>query len=73
VQTPLNASASSAGALLSNATFEIPPFQREYSWGQDDISDFGTDLSNSIDSDSYFLGLVIRRRVRMMVRAGGMW
>lgn len=59
MKTPLNASASSAGALLSNATFEIPPFQREYSWGLDEVTDFWTDLSNNIDADSYFLGLVI--------------
>lgn len=59
VQTPLNASASTAGALLSNATFEIPPFQREYSWGADEVSDFWTDLSNNLESDTYFLGLVI--------------
>jgi hypothetical protein len=59
VQTPLNASASSAGALISNSTFEVPQFQREYSWGEDEVSDFWTDLRNNIDSDSYFLGLVI--------------
>lgn len=59
MQTPLNASASSAGALLSNTTFEIPPFQREYSWGLDEVTDFWTDLRNNIDAESYFLGLVI--------------
>lgn len=59
MKTPLNASASSAGALLSNATFEIPPFQREYSWGPDEVTDFWTDLSNNIDAESYFLGLII--------------
>ena len=59
VQTPLNASASSAGALLSNATFEIPPFQREYSWGLDEVTDFWTDLRANIEADSYFLGLII--------------
>lgn len=59
MHTPLNASASSAGALLSNTTFEIPPFQREYSWGNDEVSDFWTDLRNNLDSESYFLGLVI--------------
>lgn len=58
-KTPLNASASSAGALLSNTTFEIPPFQREYSWGADEVTDFWTDLRNNIEADSYFLGLVI--------------
>lgn len=59
MQTPLNASASSAGALLSNAIFEIPPFQREYSWGLDEVTDFWTDLRNNIEADSYFLGLII--------------
>lgn len=59
MHTPLNASASSAGALLSNTTFEIPPFQREYSWGNDEVSDFWTDLRNNLESESYFLGLVI--------------
>lgn len=59
MQTPLNASASSAGALFSNAVFEIPPFQREYSWGEDEVSDFWNDLCSNIDSDSYFLGLII--------------
>lgn len=59
MHTPLNASASSAGALLSNTTFEIPPFQREYSWGSDEVSDFWTDLRNNLESESYFLGLVI--------------
>lgn len=59
MQTPLNASASSAGALLSNTTFEIPPFQREYSWGPDEVTDFWNDLRNNLESESYFLGLII--------------
>jgi hypothetical protein len=59
VQTPLNASASSAGALLSASTFDVPPFQREYSWQQDEVADFWSDLTSSIDAESYFLGLVI--------------
>ena len=59
MQTPLNASASSAGALLSSSTFDIPPFQREYSWQQDEVADFWSDLSNSLEASSYFLGLVI--------------
>jgi Protein of unknown function DUF262 len=59
MHTPLNASASSAGALLSNTTFEIPTFQREYSWGDDEVSDFWTDLRSNLDSESYFLGLII--------------
>jgi len=59
VQTPLNASASSAGALLSSSTFDVPPFQREYSWQEDEVSEFWSDLCNNIESESYFLGLVI--------------
>jgi hypothetical protein len=59
VQTPLNASASTAGALISSSTFEVPPFQREYSWQDDEVADFWSDLSNNLEADSYFLGLVI--------------
>ena len=59
MQTPLNASASSAGALLSASTFDVPPFQREYSWQEDEVADLWSDLSSNIDADSYFLGLVI--------------
>ncbi|MFD1157545.1 DUF262 domain-containing protein [Roseovarius aestuarii] len=56
---PLNADASSVGALFSNTTFEIPQYQREYSWQDDEVADFWQDLSKSLDVESYFLGLVI--------------
>ncbi|MDQ2083954.1 DUF262 domain-containing protein [Xanthobacteraceae bacterium Astr-EGSB] len=59
VQPPLNASASSAGKLLSSFMFEVPQFQREYSWARDEVTDFWNDLKSSIEADSYFLGLVI--------------
>jgi Protein of unknown function DUF262 len=59
VQTPLNASASTAGALLSSSTFEVPQFQREYSWERDQVEEFWTDLRNSLESVSYFMGLII--------------
>lgn len=59
MQTPLNASASEAGALLSNTLFEVPQFQREYSWQSEEVGDFWTDLKSNISADSYFLGLVI--------------
>lgn len=39
--------------------FDVPPFQREYSWLEDEVADFWNDLSGSLDADSYFLGLVI--------------
>ena len=57
--TPLNASATTAGALISGSTFEVPPYQREYSWGEDEVSEFWDDLRKSLNDDSYFLGLVI--------------
>jgi len=59
MDTPLNASANSAGAVFSNNTFDIPRYQRDYSWGLDEVKDFWSDLSSSLESDSYFLGLII--------------
>lgn len=59
MDTPLNAFASSAGAIFANNTFEIPRFQREYSWGSDEVNDFWADLQGSLDAEAYFLGLVI--------------
>lgn len=59
MQTPFNASASSAGALLSGSNFEIPQFQREYSWESEQLKEFFEDLMKSLDKDSYFLGLII--------------
>lgn len=60
MDTPLNASASSAGAVFSNSIFEVPQFQREYSWtAKEEVTEFWTDLSGSISSEVYFLGLLI--------------
>ncbi len=59
LQTPLNASASTAGTLFSSSTFEVPEFQREYSWGLEEVSEFWADLQMSLEADTYFLGLVI--------------
>ena len=59
VQTPLNAAASTAGELFSSNTFTVPQFQREYSWQDDEVEEFWTDLSGNVTSASYFLGLVI--------------
>lgn len=59
MHTPLNASATTAGTLISSSTFEVPPYQREYSWGKDEVSEFWEDLKNALNDDSYFLGLVI--------------
>lgn len=59
MDAPLNASARTAGSLISSASFEIPQFQREYSWGVDEVTEFWNDLSRSLNSDSYFIGLII--------------
>ncbi|TBZ50390.1 DUF262 domain-containing protein [Rhizobium leguminosarum bv. viciae] len=59
MDTPLNASASTAGGLISGSTFEVPPYQREYSWREDEVREFFEDIQRSLDSDSYFLGLII--------------
>lgn len=59
MDTPLNASASTAGGLISGSTFEVPPYQREYSWREDEVKEFFEDIQRSLDSNSYFLGLII--------------
>lgn len=59
LDTPLNASASTAGALISGSIFEVPPYQREYSWREDEVKEFFEDIQRSLETDSYFLGLVI--------------
>ncbi|MGJ3232982.1 MAG: DUF262 domain-containing protein [Oceanicaulis sp.] len=59
MMSPLNASASSAGALFSKSRFVIPPFQREYSWGKEQVEDFWGDIRGALSGEHYFLGLVI--------------
>jgi hypothetical protein len=59
MQIDLSASAASAGALFSNSLFEVPIYQREYSWTRDEVKDFWDDLRNDRHEESYFLGLVI--------------
>lgn len=59
MQSQLTANATPAGALLASARFLIPEYQREYAWQKDEYEEFWNDLSNSLDDDSYFLGLVI--------------
>ncbi len=57
--TQFSASATSAGAVISTTLFEVPQFQREYAWTEDEYAAFWNDLQRSLDEDSYFLGLVI--------------
>ena len=59
MHTPLNASATTAGALFSGSVFEVPRFQREYAWTKEEIQEFWMDLHGSLHLDTYFLGLVI--------------
>ena len=39
--------------------FEVPQYQREYSWLDEQVQDFWNDLRGSLGAESYFLGLVI--------------
>lgn len=57
--SPLHANAEVAGTLISSSRFKIPSFQREYSWKNDKVSDLWEDLSSSVNSENYFLGLII--------------
>lgn len=59
MQTPLDASSTTAGGLFSVGRFHVPQFQREYAWGTDEVEEFFRDLSNALMDDTYFLGLVI--------------
>ena len=59
MDTPLNAAASTAGSIIAGSEFEVPPYQREYSWQQDEVREFFEDLQRSLDDDTYFLGLII--------------
>ena len=44
---------------MSSSTFEVPPYQREYAWLEDEVTEFWNDLHSALHEDSYFLGLVI--------------
>lgn len=58
--TRVDASTIAAGQLFSTSLFQIPDFQRTYSWTTEkEVSEFWTDLSSGIDSPPYFLGLLI--------------
>jgi hypothetical protein len=48
-----------AGALMSSSRFEVPPYQREYAWQEDEVSEFWNDLRDALHLETYFLGLVI--------------
>ena len=59
MQAELSASASTAGSLFASSVFQVPPYQREYSWTNDEVREFFGDIQGALDQDSYFLGLII--------------
>lgn len=59
MDTLLNAAANPAGAVFSASEFDVPPFQRDYSWQEDEVREFFEDLQRSLDDETYFLGLII--------------
>lgn len=59
MESSLVASATTAGSLFSGSAFEVPAYQREYAWREDEVRDFWEDLRASLDAPEYFLGLVI--------------
>ena len=60
LHTPLNANADNAGTIFSSSSFEIPRYQRQYSWGQPELEDFWRDLQDNMEAGTqYFLGLII--------------
>ena len=59
MKNPLNASAMTAGALMSTSMFEVPIYQREYAWTLEEVQDFWNDIDEAMRGESYFLGLLI--------------
>lgn len=59
MESSLTASATTAGQLFSGSTFVVPPYQREYAWGVEEVNEFWLDLRQAVGQQEYFLGLVI--------------
>lgn len=68
MSTDLNVYAYHVNTLMSAyRLFNIPSFQRGYSWKKKQISNFWTDVSSHFGEDGYFLGLIIlSKQGRMM-------
>jgi hypothetical protein len=57
-----DASSINVGTLLStdkDFTFQVPRYQREYSWGKDQWSDLFDDFMQAESTDSHFIGSII--------------
>ena len=60
MSTDLNVYAYHVNTLMSAyRRFNIPSFQRGYSWKKKEISNFWKDISSHFGEDGYFLGLII--------------
>jgi hypothetical protein len=59
----LNATQLSTGTLVSNAPrgFSVPDFQRNYAWGEEQVSQFWADVKSLLDGsvEDHFLGPVV--------------
>lgn len=59
----LNATQLSTGTLVSNAPkgFSVPDFQRNYAWGEEQVSQFWADIKSLLDGtvEDHFLGPVV--------------
>jgi hypothetical protein len=65
--SPVDISLEGIGHVLRDRRLEVPPYQRGYSWGQDEVADFWWDLKASYVSSvpQYFLGTIV------LAQAGG--
>lgn len=45
--------------VMKDKTFEVPLYQREYSWEIDEVSDLYYDLENLGEDDSHFMGTLL--------------
>lgn len=64
MSAPLEASAKTAGELFVTNTFEVPPYQREYSWQEEQVTEFFEDFQRNLESESYFLGMIILTKTK---------
>lgn len=58
----MNAEERTIGQILTESlSYEIPPYQRPYSWNQDNVREFLDDIEDAYDEDDpeYFIGSLI--------------
>ena len=52
-------SPNSLEQVLGNFNFEVPLYQREYSWELEQVSDLFYDIDNAQEDEGYFLGSIL--------------